>query len=147
MIVETLLDPVFPFGWVESQPVQADATFQADAVVNPATISAATNVNPIAITTVEAHGYWTGMWALIYGAVGNTAANGLAQITVTGIYTFTIPVAGNGTWTSGGKVVPASKTTTNVEVGFGFAGGEDAVAELEIDPPPSGGGGGGNTCF
>ena len=144
MIVETRVGPVFPFTWVESQPVQTYATFQDNAVVNPATVCAVTNVNPIAITTVEAHGYWTGMWALVYGVGGNTAANGLAQITVTGANAFTIPVAGNGAYISGGNVVPAPKVTANCELGFGLAGGEYAVAELEVDPPPSGGG---NMCF
>jgi hypothetical protein len=42
--------------------------------------------------------------ALISGVLGNTAANRQFVVTVTGLNTFTIPIAGNGAYTSGGIV-------------------------------------------
>lgn len=71
-------------------------------VQNP--VTAATNANPIAITTTNAHGMSSGDSALISGVGGNTAANGQFIITKTGANTFTIPVAGTGAYTSGGVV-------------------------------------------
>ncbi len=74
----------------------------AGCVQNP--VTAATNVNPIAITTTNAHNLSSGDSAIISGVGGNTAANGQFVVTVTGANTFTIPVAGNGAYTSGGIV-------------------------------------------
>ncbi len=67
-------------------------------------VTAATNANPIAITTTNAHGMSSGDSAIISGVLGNTAANGQFVITSTGANTFTIPVTGNGAYTSGGIV-------------------------------------------
>lgn len=68
----------------------------------PKLITNATNANPIVITTSAAHGYTTGNTVVISGVGGNTAANGRRTITVTGGTTFSIAVAGNGAYTSGG---------------------------------------------
>lgn len=65
-------------------------------------VTAATNANPIVITTSTNHGYTSGDTVVIEGALGNTAANGRFVCTVLTPTTFSIPVAGNGAWTSGG---------------------------------------------
>jgi hypothetical protein len=67
-------------------------------------ITAATNANPIVITTASAHGLSTGNDVIISGALGNTAANGTWPITYVSNTKFSIPVAGNGTYTSGGTL-------------------------------------------
>lgn len=77
-------------------------------------VTAATNATPIVITTSVAHGLADGNPVLIDGAVGNTAANGAFYALVTGyspttfaLYSdsaLTLPVAGNGVWSSGGVV-------------------------------------------
>lgn len=64
-------------------------------------ITGATNANPIVITAV-AHGLSTGAWVRITGVGGNTNANGLRQVTALTADTFSIGVAGNGAYTSGG---------------------------------------------
>lgn len=71
-------------------------------VQNP--VTGATNANPIEITTSSAHDLSSGDYAIISGVGGNTAANGQFLVTVTGSNTFTIDVAGNGVYTSGGIV-------------------------------------------
>ena len=71
--------------------------------LSPATITAATNTSPIAITTALANSYQSGMQVSITGVVGNTAANGTFTVTVTSPNTFTLNgTTGNGAWTSGG---------------------------------------------
>ena len=71
------------------------------------TITAATNANPIEITST-AHGYPGGDEVEIVGVVGNTAANGLRKVVFVSAdkYTLTdllgVNVAGNGTYSSGG---------------------------------------------
>ena len=75
------------------------------------TVTAASNTNPIQITTGnDPHLYQTGVSVLISGVGGNTAANGTFAITVTGSNTFTIPATGNGAYTSGGTVAPQTAT-------------------------------------
>lgn len=68
----------------------------------PLTITGATNANPIVITSV-AHGRITGDYVTITGVVGNTAANGTWPIIKLSADTFSIPVAGNGAYVSGGS--------------------------------------------
>jgi hypothetical protein len=68
---------------------------------NSGTITAASNANPIVITSV-AHGLSTGARVTITGVVGNTAANTTAVVTKLTADTFSIPTAGNGAYTSGG---------------------------------------------
>lgn len=66
------------------------------------TISAATNASPISVTATS-HGFSTNDWVVISGVVGNTAANGVWQITVVDANTFTLNGStGNGAYTSGG---------------------------------------------
>ncbi len=82
-----------------------------------ATISGATNANPIVITTQTAHGLTSGRTVVITGVSGNTAANGTFVITVTSTTKFSIPIAGNGTYTSGGNVnrFPYSSTVISAQ--------------------------------
>jgi hypothetical protein len=69
------------------------------------TITAATNTTPIQITTAEAHGLNSYEIVTVDGVLGNTAANGAWFITRIDDYNFTLSSsAGNGTYTSGGKV-------------------------------------------
>lgn len=71
--------------------------------VNPIVVTASI-VKPNALCALTGHRLSTGMYVRISGVVGNTAANGIHQVTVTGADTFTIPVAGNGAYVSGGTV-------------------------------------------
>jgi hypothetical protein len=64
-------------------------------------VTGATNVNPIVVTST-AHGLVTGDSVLIVGVLGNTAANGSFAVTKIDANTFSIPIAGNGAYTSGG---------------------------------------------
>lgn len=64
-------------------------------------ITGATNANPIVITSV-AHGLTSGSVVRIASVGGNTAANGLWIVTVLTADTFSIAVAGNGGYISGG---------------------------------------------
>lgn len=64
-------------------------------------ITGATNANPIVVTSV-AHGLTTGTAVRIAGVGGNTNANGLFLVTNLTNDTFSIPVAGNAPYTSGG---------------------------------------------
>jgi hypothetical protein len=86
------------------------------------TLTAATNATPIAIT-ITGHGYSTGDTVVVTNVVGNTAANGTWEITVTDANTFTLDnSAGNGARTSGGtarlrnntRVMLASPVTQNI---------------------------------
>lgn len=67
-------------------------------------VSAATNTNPIIVTTSAAHDMNTGDTATVSGVLGNTAANGIWTITKLSATTFSIAIAGNGAYTSGGSV-------------------------------------------
>lgn len=71
--------------------------------VNPIVVTSSI-VKPNGLCVLTGHRLTTGMWVRISGVVGNTAANGIHQVTVTGTNTFTIPVAGNGAYISGGTV-------------------------------------------
>lgn len=67
-------------------------------------VEGATNATPIVIT-VTGHGFATGDEVRVTGVGGNTAANGLWTITVTGSNTFELDdSSGSGPYTSGGKV-------------------------------------------
>ena len=66
------------------------------------TITAATNATPIQITA-SSHGFSTGDFVANAGVLGNTAANGIFQITVVDSNNFTLNGStGNGSYTSGG---------------------------------------------
>jgi hypothetical protein len=80
------------------------AVWTSQALQATKTLTAATNATPIAIT-VTGHGYSTGDTVVVTGVVGNTAANGTWEITVTDANTFTLDgSAGNGNRTAGGTV-------------------------------------------
>ena len=67
------------------------------------TVTGATNATPIVITTSVAHGYSTNNYIEIAGVTGNTAANGIHQITVLTTTTFSLDFSvGNGAYVSGG---------------------------------------------
>lgn len=66
-------------------------------------ILAATSTSPIAITTATPHLRTTGDVVSVSGAEGNTAANGIWTVTVTGDNTLTLNGStGNGLYTGGG---------------------------------------------
>jgi hypothetical protein len=74
-----------------------------------ATISGATNTNPITITTTAAHGFSVGDLIYIQQVYGNWSANGLRKVASTPLTTtFTItdinnnPITGNGVYTYSG---------------------------------------------
>lgn len=71
------------------------------AFLDSGVITDATNASPIVITS-EDHGLTTGARVTISGVGGNTAANTTAVVTSLTADTFSIPVAGNGAYTSGG---------------------------------------------
>jgi len=66
-------------------------------------VGGATNTNPIVMNIPSGHGCFTGDQVLISGVLGNTAANGTWISTVIDSTHLSIPVAGNGTYTSGGS--------------------------------------------
>ena len=71
--------------------------------VTTGAITGATNASPIGITSVG-HGLSTGDYVAISGVVGNTSANGVWYIIVTGLNTFTLDgSAGDGSYASGGE--------------------------------------------
>jgi hypothetical protein len=76
-------------------------------------ITDATNTNPIVITSAN-HGLAAGEVVSIFGVGGNTAANGEYAVTVLTANTFSIPVAGNAAYTSGGVWVPANTRNTSI---------------------------------
>jgi hypothetical protein len=82
------------------------------------TVTGATNTSPISITTATPHGLQTGVQVTISGVVGNTAANGVFTITVTGLSAFTLNSStGNGAWVSGGVVsTPGLAVALNASV-------------------------------
>lgn len=71
-------------------------------LLDSAAITNATNANPIVITS-NGHNLTSGMRVTISGVGGNTNANTSAIITKIGSNTFSIPVAGNSAYTSGGS--------------------------------------------
>lgn len=101
-------------------------------VIAPLTsiVTNASNTNPIVITTAVVvngspiaypHLFQTGLTVTVSGVQGNTAANTTQMVTVTGPNTFTIPVAGNGTYTGGGVAIPLSP---NAELTWNYSKGE-----------------------
>jgi hypothetical protein len=90
-----------------------------------APITGATNANP-AVISLASHGLSTGQRVCIVGALGNTAINGTWGVTVLTTGTFSLydldtgaVVVGNGTWTSGGRVIKldADEFLSDVPVG------------------------------
>ena len=74
-------------------------------------VTAATNASP-SVVTCTAHGMANGDRVCIIGSLGNTAINGLFSVAGVTTNTFTLTdldtaaaVAGNGVWTSGGRLI------------------------------------------
>ncbi len=91
------------------------------ALLNSGTITGATNANPIVITSAN-HGLTTGTRVTIASVGGNTNANTTAVVTRLSASTFSIPVAGNGNYTSGGTwhVTGAYQFTVSALASAGF---------------------------
>lgn len=88
-------------------------------------VTNATNATPIVITTSAAHGYSSNNYVEIAGVAGNTAANGLHQITVLTTTTFSLDFStGNGAYVSGGT----AKRVTSMNP-RGAKGPEDGAPE------------------
>lgn len=83
-------------------------------IVFPSTlnIASSTNTNPIQITTSGVHGLHNGDQVDVSGHLVNTSANGLWSVTVTGLSTFTVPVAGVGVGGATGTVSPQTMGAT-----------------------------------
>jgi hypothetical protein len=92
----------------------------------PRVITNATNTNPIVITTSAPHGYVTGDTVFHRGIGGNTAANGTFTITVTSPTQYTIPIQGNGAYTTGG----VCSKPTNDRVAMAFWGSGDETSSI-----------------
>jgi hypothetical protein len=71
-------------------------------------------VNPIVANTASPHGLTTGDKVRLFDCIGNTAANGTWDCTVTGASQFTIPTTGNGTYSAllPGSVQPLTYGST-----------------------------------
>jgi hypothetical protein len=89
------LHPIDDVGQLATNPSQERYAF------TKGTILGATNVNPIVIEQTG-HPYHTGDLVAISGVLGNTAANGRHSVTYVDANHYSLPVAGNGAWTSGG---------------------------------------------
>jgi hypothetical protein len=91
---------------------QATALLQAirDSVAkavaaNQLPLTSVSNTAPIAVGTAKPHGLTSGARVLISGVQGDTAANGVFTVTVTGPASFTLnSSAGNAAWIGGGAV-------------------------------------------
>jgi hypothetical protein len=79
-----------------------NGTWTSSAFQNGVGVSTVTNASPIVITTGTAHGLVTGDTVSLSGALGNTAANGMWEVTVTSTTQFSLDGStGNGVYTSG----------------------------------------------
>lgn len=72
------------------------------ALAESGSLSGASNANPVVVTTTAAHGVTTGQPVTVSGVTGNTAANGNRTATYVSPTTFSLGVAGNGAYVSGG---------------------------------------------
>lgn len=72
--------------------------------VTQTTASDATNATPIVLTVASATGFATNDFVLVQGILGNTNANGVFQITVSGTSITLVGSAGNAAYTSGGTM-------------------------------------------
>ncbi|HEY3027481.1 MAG TPA: right-handed parallel beta-helix repeat-containing protein [Pyrinomonadaceae bacterium] len=82
--------------------VQAGGVSSNTGAVPQLNVINATNRNPIVVTTSTPHDYETGEEVTIAGVGGNTAANGKWIVTYVSPTSFSIAVAGNGIYASGG---------------------------------------------
>jgi hypothetical protein len=100
-------------GWSRTQQFTQTGLFNSEGtVLVPAnlsgTITNATNANPIVFTTSAAHNLVNGDTVTTIGILGNTAANTTGIATVIDTVTFSLPIAGNGAYTSGGTFTTAN---------------------------------------
>jgi hypothetical protein len=103
-------DTIRIMGSPASTSLGQNGVWTSQALQATKTLTAATNATPIAIT-ITGHGYSTGDTVVVTGVLGNTAANGTWEITVTDANTFTLDnSAGNFNRTSGGTVRLRSNT-------------------------------------
>lgn len=89
------------------------------------TVTGATNATPIVVTVADTSDLTSGNQYTIAGVIGNTAANGAHAVTVINGTTFSIPVAGSGSYTSGGTVTE-SEEDWMANIGADFFGYDDA---------------------
>jgi photosystem II stability/assembly factor-like uncharacterized protein len=81
------------------------------------TVTAASNASPIQVTAAT-HGLSTGDWVIVDGVAGNTAANGLWQVTKVDTNNVTLDgSSGNAAYTSGGTIT--SNPNTHIFYGDG----------------------------
>lgn len=113
-----------------------------NAYINGAVVTNVTNtLAPITVTTAIPNNFVNGQSVFISGVVGNTAANGVFTITVIDNQHFTIPVAGNGTYVSGGIVAAqftssVSSTELSLNIPSGIVPGvmrTDNIDNYEVD--------------
>lgn len=94
------------------------------------TVTAASNANPITITTSTPHNLTNNQLVGVYGVQGNTNANGGWNITVVNTTQFTLNGAvGNADYTSGGKItVPGAMPPSPTSSPTGFFEGSSVLA-------------------
>jgi hypothetical protein len=98
---------------------------------NALSLTSVSNATPIAIGTAKPHGLATGDRVLISGVSGNTAANGIFTITVTGPATFTLNgSAGNAAWMGGGTVTANLDATVRQVVIAALATATEVTADV-----------------
>lgn len=132
-----LLEKYFTFA-LEDTEISESLSFTPDVVPPVSSVSGATNANPISITTSAAHGLSTGMLVYVSGIGGNTAANGMiVAVTVTSTTTFTIPVAGNGAYTTGGTIIPNETASGTADlIGAAYNERDMLAINTAVVPPP-----------
>ncbi len=99
--------------------------------INPVlTVIAASNANPITITTSTPHGLTTNQLVGVYGVAGNTNANGGWSVTVVNSTQFSLSGAvGNANYTSGGQVfIPGGMPLSPTSAPAGFFEGASVIA-------------------
>jgi hypothetical protein len=103
-------------------------------------ITGATNATPISITCT-AHGYSTGDTVVVASVAGNTNANGVWEITSTGVNTFTLnDSAGSAAYTSGGtarlrnntRVMLTTAVTKNIALTGTWQPWTSATADVTV---------------
>ncbi len=110
---------------------QMDLPLIPATTATPLTITGATNAAPIVITTSAAHGFSTGDRVDVSGVLGNTAANGIWDITVMSATQFSLDNStGNGAYTSGGTV----ERVVGMNPRFKPGGQGGIHASIRVDP-------------
>jgi hypothetical protein len=117
--------------WLTRLPPDLTTAIQGSSIA----VAGASDTTPITITTATPHGLQTGMQVSITGVGGNTAANGIFTIAVTGQTTFTLNgSSGNGNWTSGGTVI-ADVTSLALALNASVADVTAIATALNATPP------------